>query len=160
MNKLNVLFLTLIFSIVFTACDDHVHDHEDHFEAAGYVIKHNEEVIFKVHKGQVDKSIADAFVINIEDGEEEYDVSFLDEDGHDIGTPTEHDDDHGPLAGPDDDEFQLKFEIKNPDLIKYDVHGWELEIEGVATGNSEFRIMIFHDNHADFTSPYVPIIVK
>lgn len=173
-KKLSLLaILSLMF--FFTSCeDDPVTPSEEHFEAAGYVIlNENEEVIFRVYEGQVDNTIADALVINLADGMGEFEVHFLDENGDDIGTP-EGDHDHDDLKGSsieeeDDDhddhdheegEYELSVEVQDEGIATAEAHEWEVELTPVAVGTTQMRIQIMHEEHADFTSPFVPLEVK
>lgn len=170
-KKLSLLAI-LSLTIFFTSCeDDPVTPSEEHFEAAGYVIlNENEEVIFRVFEGQVDNTIADALVINLADGMGEFEVHFLDEDGDDIGTP-EGDHDHDHLQGSsieeeDDDhdheegEYELSVEVQDEGIATAEAHEWEVELTPVAVGTTQMRIQIMHEEHADFTSPFVPLEVK
>jgi hypothetical protein len=173
-KKLSLLAI-LSLTIFFTSCeDDPVTPSEEHFEAVGYIIlNENEEVIFRVFDGQVDNTIADALVINLADGMGEFEVHFLDEDGDDIGTP-EGDHDHDHLQGSsieeeDDDhddhdheegEYELSVEVQDEGIATAEAHEWEVELTPVAVGTTQMRIQIMHEEHADFTSPFVPLEVK
>lgn len=177
-KKLSLLAI-LSLMVFFTSCeDDPVTPSEEHFEAVGYIIlNENEEVIFRVFDGQVDNTIADALVINLADGMGEFEVHFLDEDGDDIGTPEgDHDhDDHDDLKGSsieeedddhDDDhdheegEYELSVEVQDEGIATAEAHEWEVELTPVAVGTTQMRIQIMHEEHADFTSPFVPLEVK
>ncbi|MFN3194375.1 MAG: hypothetical protein ACE364_00320 [Chlorobiota bacterium] len=170
-KKLSLLaFLSL--TVFFTSCeDDPVTPSEEHFEAVGYIIlNENEEVIFRVFEGQVDNSISESLIINLADGMGEFEVHFLDEGGDDIGTPEgDHDHDHEDGLGveeEDDDhdheegEYSLSIEVQDEGIAIAESHEWEVELTPIAVGTTQMRIQIMHEEHADFTSPFVPLEVK
>ncbi|MFA7327407.1 MAG: hypothetical protein WC121_12125 [Candidatus Kapaibacterium sp.] len=157
-----ILFSILFFSFLFVSCDnsDSVTPSENHFEAAGYIIKNEaDSTVFKVLKGQVDNTIAETFVLMLADGSHKYTVEFLDEEGNNIGIP-EHDD-HGETEEEEEhEEHELNFEIEDINLAQFDITEWEINLSPLKVGKTNFRIQILHEGHPDFTSPYVPMEIK
>ena len=157
-----ILFSFLFVSIFLVGCDDtdSVTPSENHFEAAGYIIKNDSDsTVFKVLKGQVDNTIAESFVLMLADGSSKYTIEFLDEDGNNIGIP-EHDDheEHGDTE--EEEEHELSFEIEDITLAQFDITEWDINISPLKIGKTNFRIQILHEGHPDFTSPYVPMEIK
>lgn len=37
---------------------------------------------------------------------------------------------------------------------------WGFQLEGVATGETTFRVEIYHEDHPDYTSPLIPLVVE
>ncbi|MER3329091.1 MAG: hypothetical protein RIF34_05880 [Candidatus Kapaibacterium sp.] len=165
-NKITSLFLfVILFSLFLISCDDTetVTPSEEHFEAAGYIIKNEiDSTVFKVLKGQVDNTISASFVLMLADGSSKYTIEFLDEDGNNIGVP-EHEE-HGAHEEEeeheDQEEHELSFEIEDMTLAQIDIHEWELDITPLLVGKTNCRIQILHEGHPDFTSPYVPFEIK
>lgn len=157
-----ILFSLLLVSILFVGCDDTetVTPSEEHFEAAGYIIKNeSDSTIFKVLKGRVDNTLSESFVLLLADGIQEFTVEFLDEDGNNIGIPehNEHEE-HGDTE--EGEEHELSFELEDNSIAQIDIHEWELDITPLNNGTTNFRVQILHEGHPDFTSPYVPMEIK
>ncbi len=154
-----ILFSVILISILLTGCDDtdSVTPSEDHFEAAGYIIKNaNDSTVFKVLKGQVDNTISESFVLILAEDSQKYTIEFLDEDGKNIGIP-EHDEHED---SEEDEEHELNFEIEDINFAQFDITEWEINISPLKVGETTFRIQILHEGHPDFTSPYVPMVIK
>lgn len=152
-----ILFSFLFISFLFVGCDDTdtVKPSEEHFEAAGYIIKNEaDSTVFKVLKGKVDNSIAEAFNIILVDGSHKYTIEFLDENGNNIGVPEEE---HTTL---ENEENGLFFEMEDMTLAQFDITEWTMNINPLNVGKTNFRIQILHEGHPDFTSPYVPMEIK
>ncbi len=159
-NKITSLFLFVFsLSLFLISCDDTetVTPSEEHFEAAGYIIKNeSDSTVFKVLKGQVDNTISASFVLMLADGSHKYTIEFLDEDGNNIGIP-EHND-HGETE--EEEEHELSFEIEDFTLVQFGITEWDINISPIKVGETTFRIQILHEEHPDFTSPYVPMEIK
>lgn len=155
----SIIISVFVSTLLFTSCDnsDPVTPSEDHFEAAGYVIKNeSDSTVFKVLKGQVENTVSESFVLLLADGSHKYTIEFLDENGNNIGIP-EHDD-HGETE--EEEEHELNFEILDMSLVQYNINEWEININPLKVGETTFRIQILHEGHPDFTSPYFTIEIK
>ncbi|PKL80585.1 MAG: hypothetical protein CVV25_03520 [Ignavibacteriae bacterium HGW-Ignavibacteriae-4] len=144
-----ILFSILFFSFLFVGCDnsDSVTPSENHFEAAGYIIKNEaDSTVFKVLKGQVDNLIAESFTLMFADGSQIYSIEFLDENGDNISVP--------------DEEHTLLFEMEDNTFANFNITEWMININLLKVGKTNFRIQILHEGHPDFTSPYVPMEIK
>lgn len=153
----SAIIISILFTSLFLAsCDDSdsVTPSEEHFEAAGYIIKNeNDSTVFKVLKGQVDNTISESYTLLLADGSQNFTIEFLDEDGNNIGIP-EHEDHE------ESEEHELEFEMEDDSIIKIEIDEWELNITPLKIGGTTFRIQILHEGHPDFTSPFVPIEIK
>lgn len=146
----SIIISVFVSTLLFTSCDDSepVTPSEEHFEAAGYVIKtENGDVVFKVLKGLSDQSISKDFSLVLENGKAKYNVEFLDEDGKNLGIPNE-------------EGTSLLFESKDNSLSEVVINEWSFEITPLKSGSTEFRIQILHEEHPDFTSPYFALEIK
>lgn len=172
-NKITSLFLVVLsMSLFLVSCDDSdpVAPSEEHFEAAGFVIlDESGNVVFKQLKGQIDTDISSSFSVLLANGEMHYDIEFLDEDGNDIGVPSEEnhsDEEHEDKLSPtetlveSEEDHTLSFEYEDNTLFELEIEGWELHINPLKLGATNFRIQILHEGHPDFTSPYFPLEIK
>lgn len=153
-----ILFSFFLVSMFLVSCDDSdtVKPSEEHFEAAGYIIKNeSDSTVFKVLKGQVDKSVSESFALNLAEGSQKYTFEFLDEKGKNIGVPEEVD-----HIAVESEEHGLFFELEDKSLAQFDITEWMVNINPLKVGNTNFRIQILHEGHPDFTSPYVPMVIK
>ncbi len=150
--KWNSIFIGLsIVSIIFFAgcqndnpVSNDEHDH-DHAEAAGLVITQSGAEIVRYENGEVTGKIT------VRAGEEtpSLSVKFIDE----------HD---GDLFTPDPDHHSLVCEVNDESIAIYEKQegsDWSFIIHGVAQGNTQIEIKIFHEDHADFVSLPIPIEV-
>lgn len=162
-KKLSLLAI-LSLTIFFNSCDDSdtVTPSEEHFEAVGYILLNdNDEVVFRLFEGQVDVTISESVAVNLADGMGEYHVHFLDEDGNDIGTPEgEHDHEEETEEEHEEEETTLSVEVQDEGVATVEAHEWEVEITPIAVGSTQMRIQILHNGHADFNSPFVPLVIK
>jgi hypothetical protein len=80
--------------------------------------------------------------------EAEVDVRFLDEDGNVI-----------PLGG----EYTVRAEIAEAqptDVVSVENHGDHLDIEALAAGETRIVLHLWHDGHADWTTPGLRVVVE
>jgi hypothetical protein len=158
---ISILFITLFF----ISCDenDTVTPSEEHFEAAGYIIKNeNDSTVFKVLKGQVDNTISESFTLLLADGSQNFTIEFLDEDGNNIGNPEheDHEDHEESEEEEEHEEHELEFQMEDDSIINIEIDEWELNLTPLKIGGTTFRIQVLHEGHPDFTSPFVPIEIK
>jgi hypothetical protein len=143
------LVAVLLLSTLLASCDDSdpVAPKEDHAEAAGFVIKNtNGEVVFKELKGQAIADIASKFIVPMGVQPVGYSLEFLDEDGDTMEAPDSH--------------HSLVFEIENEDIATVAVSDWTINITPKSLGTTKFRVVILHEDHPDFTSPYFDMVVE
>lgn len=150
-NKITSLFL-LVFSmsLFLVSCDDSdpVAPSEEHFEAAGFMIKNETgDIIFKTLKGQIDNSVSTVFSIALSDGLGQYEIEFLDEEGNNIGEP-------------DETGTSLLIDIEGIELATILIDMWGFSLTPTQIGTTNFRIQILHEGHPDFTSPYYPLEIN
>jgi hypothetical protein len=167
-NKITSLFI-LVFSLslLLVSCSDSdpVAPSEEHFEAVGFIILDEDgNVIFKQLKGQIDNDISSGFSVLLASGEMHYNIEFLDEDGNDIGVPGEDDHNHNEAMIEtiieSEDDHTLSFESEDNTLFELEIEGWEMHINPLKVGTTNFRVQILHEGHPDFTSPFFPMEVK
>lgn len=126
----------LLFAV---SCEDKNDDDEGHTDADGFVLETEDGVeAYKEFKGtktgSIELGVGDTL---------HFMVHFLDKDGKEI----EHDEDGHDDHGHDDHD---------------DEHGDKvLEVVGVSTGQTSFKLELMHGDHADYTSTnMVPVVVK
>ncbi len=153
-KKLNLRFLilagTLVSSLFIVSCEDDDHDHdEEHTDAEGFILENSAGVeVYKEFKGAQTGSIT----LSVNDTLE-LTVHFLDDDGKEI----EHEEDSIAIV-------EVEEEHGDGDDHDHDHdHGEEMAIEviGISTGSTSFKLELMHDGHADYTSTNnVPIVVN
>ncbi|MBN2279691.1 MAG: hypothetical protein JXQ65_03840 [Candidatus Marinimicrobia bacterium] len=140
----------LLFAFLFvTACEDNPashNDHDHHFQAIGLHIMNSGDTIASYIGGNVLGSIN----VNVEDMTPLLSVKFIAEDGE-IGIP-------------EGEEYGFDWEIDNSDIAEVHTHDDELDeyrfhVRGLRVGETKIKLIINHNNHKDFESKAIPIIV-
>jgi hypothetical protein len=152
MNRTIRLYLGLLLLVAGTtiACDDnpvdeHGHLDCDHFEAEGFDLVAGGSALHTQFQGAVSGTVtvnAGATITTVE-------VLWLDTDSLHI------------VPGSSCDQ-SLRFDIDDDDVIgiqKSPGNPWALDITGKQVGTTTFRVMVFHVDHADFTSLPIPVTV-
>jgi hypothetical protein len=129
-------------SPVYTSPGIEVHVEEPHQEADGLLIRREGQVLVTIWRGHVEG------FLHVEPGmmTDTLDVTFLDPDSVEFTPPVEH--------------FEFDHEIDDPSKVSLtEVPDWSFRLNGLLTGVTQLRVIIFHEDHADFTSPDVPVLV-
>lgn len=148
---LNSVFI--IFSFVFFSCGDddnpvdpEARDQVHEQDAVGLVVRNSGEEIVRYENGAVSGTI------EVGQGKETplLQVRFLAEDG-DLFTPDES------------EGFSLDWEVGNETIAQVEQHAedgaWNFHLIGVERGQTTIRIKINHNDHADFVSKEIEILV-
>tara|TARA_B100001094_G_scaffold97713_1_gene93776 strand:- start:1992 stop:2444 length:453 start_codon:yes stop_codon:yes gene_type:complete len=144
------------------ACEDENKDDEDHTDADGFILETEDGVeTYKELKGAVTGSVS----VGVGDTLH-FMVHFLDHDGEEI----EHDDhdDHGhDDDGDDEDGVRVSGANSSVAVVEmieemHDGHEEKLlQVVGVSTGSTSFKLELMHGDHADYTSTNnVPVTVE
>ena len=159
-SLVSVLGIFLALFIVSCEDDDHAHE-EEHTDAEGFILENSSGTeVYREFKG------AKTGAITLTAGETlELSVHFLDDDGKEL--------EHEEHEGEEEEEAELRvsgfnasvatveFEEHHDDDGGDEEHGMALEITGVRTGSTSFKLELMHDEHADYTSTNnVPITVQ
>ena len=149
MMKLLIYLLSILVMFLFMAgCaeDNPVEPEEKHFEAIGLYIISSGDTIVKYVDGVVTGSI------EVQAGQQTLllSVRFLTDTG-DIGVPQ---DNESSLAWNITDVSVADIESQEDELTAYQFH-----ISGIKAGNTEITIIINHNDHKDFESKAIPIVV-
>ena len=159
-SLVSVLGIFLALFIVSCEDDDHAHE-EQHTDAEGFILENSSGTeVYREFKG------AKTGAITLTAGETlELSVHFLDDDGKEL--------EHEEHEGEEEEEAELRvsgfnasvatveFEEHHDDDGGDEEHGMALEITGVSTGSTSFKLELMHDEHADYTSTNnVPITVQ
>ena len=164
--KISRKYLYTLFSafmlLFVVACEDENKDEEDHTDADGFILETEDGVeAYKELKGAVTGSVS----VGVGDTLH-FMVHFLDHDGKEI----EHDDhdDHGHSDdGDDEDGIRVSGANSSVAVVEmieemHDGHEEELlQVVGVSTGSTSFKLELMHGDHADYTSTNnVPVTVR
>jgi hypothetical protein len=117
----------------------------DHFEAIGLYLIESGDTLVSYIGGTVSGEIT------VTDSTETplIFVKFLSDDGT-VGTP------QGP-------EHSLNLSIADTSIAEYETHegeDWEFHIKGKTAGQTTMEISIFHNDHPDFVSKPIPVLVN
>ena len=158
----------LLFAV---SCEDKNDDDEGHTDADGFVLETEDGVeAYKEFQGtktgSIELGVGDTL---------HFMVHFLDKDGKEIEHEEDGHDDHG------DEEDGVRVSGFNAAVAKiamveheeegHDDHGHDdhddehgdkvLEVVGVSSGSTGFKLELMHGDHADYTSTNnVPVVVK
>ena len=164
--KISRKYLYTLFSafmlLFVVACEDENKDEEDHTDADGFILETEDGVeAYKELKGAVTGSVS----VGVGDTLH-FMVHFLDHDGKEI----EHDDhdDHGHSDdGDDEDGIRVSGANSSVAVVEmieemHDGHEEKLlQVVGVSTGSTSFKLELMHGDHADYTSTNnVPVTVR
>ena len=142
------LLLALIASLVtLSACNNPASsEEENHEEPVGIVLKMNGQEIVRYDENGVTGEIEVAV------GEETTLISlyFLAEDGDEFQ--------------PDEPEYSLQWKDINTAIADVEQHSedgkWAFHIYGEAQGNTSVVFQLFHDDHSDFDTQPIPVVVN
>ena len=158
----------LLFAV---SCEDKNDDDEGHTDADGFVLETEDGVeAYKEFKGtktgSIELGVGDTL---------HFMVHFLDKDGKEIEHEEDGHDDHGhDDHGDEEDSVRVsgfnaavaKIAMVEHEEEGHDDHDDEhgdkvLEVVGVSTGSTGFKLELMHGDHADYTSTNnVPVVVK
>ena len=158
----------LLFAV---SCEDKNDDDEGHTDADGFVLETEDGVeAYKEFKGtktgSIELGVGDTL---------HFMVHFLDKDGKEIEHEEDGHDDHGhDDHGDEEDGVRVsgfnaavaKIAMVEHEEEGHDDHDDEhgdkvLEVVGVSTGSTGFKLELMHGDHADYTSTNnVPVVVK
>lgn len=156
-----VSVLGIFLALFIVSCEDDDHDHdEEHVDAEGFILESEGKEIYREFKGTKTGSVTLAAGETLE-----ISVHFLGDDGKEL--------EHEEHEGEEEEEAELRvsgfnasvatveFEEHHDDDGGDEEHGMALEITGVSTGSTSFKLELMHDEHADYTSTNnVPITVQ
>jgi hypothetical protein len=144
MKKVTLL-LTLLGLVVFQACDNHVHDHDDdHAEPVGFFLRESGVNIVTYQNATVQGSIT------VQAGDETGLVSvvFIDEDGDEFT--------------PEGDVYSLSLETTSTNF-EFEQHAedgkWRFHVVGLQAGTGTFTLKLMHGDHSDFRSQPITVTV-
>ena len=145
----------LLFAV---SCEDKNDDDEGHTDADGFVLETEDGVeAYKEFQGtktgSIELGVGDTL---------HFMVHFLDKDGKEI----EHEEDGVRVSG--FNAAVAKIAMVEHEEEGHDDHGHDdehgdkvLEVVGVSTGSTGFKLELMHGDHADYTSTNnVPVVVK
>ena len=143
--------LCAVLAASFVSCSDNPADgpSDEHVEAFGLVIYDSGAEIARYQNGVVQGVIE----VDVHQETPLLTVRFLDEGGTVI--------DPGSLTG---SEYSLQWTVGNTAVAEVEHHDddgrWSFHIAGIQEGETTLKIMLYHNDHADFTSKEIPIHVE
>lgn len=143
--------ILLVFSIfIIIACDNGTDSNDDteHARAVGLVIYSSGTTVVDYER---DEAVSGQLEVPAGERSDHFDIKFIDEDGDEFE--------------PEDDHYKLDWSIGDTSLVAIWQHedeagGWEFHLDGKKAGETTIRFKVMHDDHADFTSKLVPVVVS
>ncbi|MDZ7715471.1 MAG: hypothetical protein U5J95_04585 [Balneolaceae bacterium] len=145
-NKYFILIATIL-SLVIISCSNPASSEEEHeLEAEGAVLILNGQEVVRYEDGTVTGQL------EVDEGQETALISifFLDHDGDQFQ--------------PDEPEFSLNWRDINTSIADIEQHNedgkWRFHLHGEAQGNTTVIFQLFHNDHADFETASIPVVVN
>lgn len=147
-KSISIAVIVIALGGLIAACDNPVDSNDDDHpgeEAAGIILLRNGQELVRVEGGQV----PDTLFVPLDGSTGDLQVEFLDEDGEVF-----HADDL-------EEGLELAWEIRGADIITIQSAGaWGFTIQGDTAGETTIRILLMHDDHPDFTTPDIMVVVE
>lgn len=148
-RKILVFVVLFLVVVAFSACkDDPVTPPEDHFEAIGVQISTSGIPVASILRGVTSDTLqASVGVLT-----DHYDIKFYDE-SENLQDP------------PSEDHYKLSWAISDTSLVEVRQHegeegGFEFHLMGKKSGFTDIEFFILHNNHSDFRSGKIPVLVN
>lgn len=140
-----LLTVTLLLTVVFTACSNSVSDDHDEHEPVGLVVfSDNALVLTQSPDGTIDGNFSIIAGTTVD-----FTVQFLDAE-------------EDPFT-PDVEEHSTTFSVingsDNISITTSELDPYRFDISGVAAGSSTFTITLLHEDAAEFVSLELPVTV-
>ncbi len=146
---LNIIMITVLaFAIISCSEDDPVSTQHDHAEAEGLVLKTDGNTIMKIFEGEFDSAYFDTLSIKANSTMQNIEIFFLDHDGDEFQT----DDEDKALGWIIGDETMLTLTLSESNK-------WMVDVEALKEGNTDLELRILHNDHPDFKSPKIPVVI-
>jgi hypothetical protein len=143
---------TLLISILLLSCSESspTDDDHDHFEAAGLLLKQGNNIYMRIFEARIDNNYKQS--INLKVGQKSliFSVVFLDEEGKELAEPTDTDKSFGWVI---DDNTIVS-------LLYDNNKKWSFILEGLKEGTTNIELRLNHNDHPDFKTPKIPVIVS
>lgn len=144
-----LIVLSFFILITFNSCsdDDPITPAKDHFEAEGMIITESGITVASIFRGVT----ADTIEVPAGGRTSGFDVNFYDKNQN--------------IIAPPDDGKILTWEIADTTILAVWQHpgeegGFELHLDGKATGITHIEFFLMHEGHSDFRSGKIPVNVQ
>lgn len=160
MYKLKSWAFIALLSLLLFSCDEDDdaddHDHE-HFEPVKWEIESGDETYMIIDNGEFDTTYNSSFVVD-QSNPRTFSIEFYDKDDDDID--------------PDEDEYSFTWrfdgyengeqsEVASINVIDQGSDDdYYFSISGNNSGTINVQLIVLHGDHADATSPSIPVIVE
>ena len=151
--RAHLVFLFASMILFTTGCEDDDNDHDHHTDAEGFVLKSESGTeVYKEFEGAI---VTNNLTLSVGDTLE-ISVHFLDHGGDEI----EHEDEDDKLSVSGFNADVAVVSVEEHEETGMDHHEMALEIIGVSSDSTEFKLELMHGDHADYTSTNnVPVTV-
>jgi len=148
-KNLYIYFVVLSIIFLFSGCEDSQPlEPEDHFEAVGLRLYSSGILEAEIFKGET----SDTLHVSAGSTGDGMEITFLDENKNEIGTPTE-------------DGTYFDWEMGDTTIAVVWQHpgeegGYEFHLTGKTPGTTTLQIFVMHHDHVDIKSGYIPVKVN
>ena len=141
----HLVFLFTSMILFTTGCEDDDNDHDHHTDAEGFVLENESGTeVYKEFEGAI---VTNNLTLSVGDTLE-ISVHFLDHGGDEI----EHEDEDDKLSVSGFNADVAVVSVEEHEETGMDHHEMALEIIGVSSDSTEFKLELMHGDHADYTS--------
>lgn len=148
MFKKVYLILTIVLLIFSCSEKNTLEDDHSHTEAIGLIIYYNEKPFFKILNAKIDETIAKEFALN-RDEEKVFRVAFIDDDNEEFV--------------PDEPNKNFSWIIDDTSLVQASLlpnEKYKFKMRGLKSGATQIEFRLNHNDHPDFKTPKIPLVVK
>lgn len=150
MRKICAIFAVFSASLFLISCsfeNGPTTTQEDHFQADGMVLLDEE---FDAHVTVWRGKVSDTIHVHQGCKSTHLQVRFLDQDSALVNPP----DEEGHTLGWSFGDSMVA------GLIRHEGDIWEFHVEGLQEGTTTLKLSMMHEDHADFSTPVIPVVVE
>lgn len=152
MKKIKIIFPIVLFAaLIMNGCkEENPVEPGDHVEAEGLRLYQSGVKVFEYYRGVFLAGYDTVFAIK-DSLSEDFRVKLLDENKNEFT--------------PEDDDEKLGAAITDTTIVAFYQHPgeegkFEFHLRGKKTGRTTMKLQVLHNDHADFTTPLFPVVVK
>lgn len=152
MKKIKIIFPIILFAaIIINGCkEENPIDPGEHIEAEGLRLYQSGVKVFEYYQGVFTAGFDTVYAIK-DSLTEDFHVKFLDDKKNEF-TPTDDDEKFGTV-------------ITDTTIVTFYQHPgeegeFEFHLRGKKNGQTSIKLQVIHNDHADFTTPLFPVVVR
>ncbi len=145
-----VLLFGVFLSLFFYSCSEsNPTEDEDHYEAAGLLLKQGNAIFMRIFETKIDDNYNQSIILKTGSESLVFSVVFLNENGNELPEPTDA-----------NKSFDWVIDDKTIVILEYDnKNKWSFRLKGLIEGTTNLELRLNHNDHPDFKTPKIPVIV-